>query len=330
MAVSDQFVKLIVLMVFISPMNFRTFDLNLLRVLDAMLATNSTVAAGKRLGMSQPAVSSALGRLRNALNDPLFVRQGQRLEATDFARSLATPLRSQLDTLESLLSGPKNFDPSAAVLGFRLSGNDFFGELLMPPLGAELARRAPGVRVQLFDIVPNDLEAIFDRYAIDVALQPRSDFPEWVEEQPLFRSGFALVARSNHPRFLNAGLAEGDTVSVDLYCDLGHVLMSPEGRLTSFVDTALRELGHSRTIAMTLPTFAGVYRAVAESDMVAMMPKLLARKVAPTAGLSLYEAPVAVPGPLISMIWHRRASHNPAHQWMRGLIAGVLAPLSAG
>lgn len=106
--------------------NFVTFDLNLLRVLDALLREGSTVKAGNRLGMSQPAVSSALSRLRHSLGDELFLRQGQGILPTDYARSLATPLREQLDRLEALLTGPGGFDPATAELIFRIAGSDFF------------------------------------------------------------------------------------------------------------------------------------------------------------------------------------------------------------
>ena len=320
-------VKLEDAMIFICAMNFRTFDLNLLRVLDALLVTGSTVGAAERIGLSQPAVSASLQRLRGALNDPLFVRQGQRLEPTDFARSLALPLRSHLDGLHMLLSSSERFDPAQLTQSFRLAGNDLFGELLMPALGAEVARQAPGVRVQLFDPVPWDAEEIFNRYAVDIAFQPRSDFAEWIDSKPLFRSGFALVARKGNSRLQHAGIAEGAEIPAALYCEMGHALMSPEGRVTSYVDSKLAEIGHARTIAMTLPTFSGVYRAVAGSDMLAMLPEALAHKVAPAVGLCLYKPPVEVPGPMICMIWHRRSTSTPAQRWLRGLCADILGTL---
>ena len=111
-------------------MNMSAFDLNLLRVLDAMLREGSTVKAGARIGLSQPAVSSALGRLRQALGDELFVRQGKGMEPTDYARSLAIPLREMLDAMEALLWGAGEFDPGKAAQSFKLSGSDFFAEML--------------------------------------------------------------------------------------------------------------------------------------------------------------------------------------------------------
>lgn len=161
--------------------NFSSFDLNLLRVLDALLREASTTKAGMRIGLSQPAVSAALGRLRHALEDPLFVRHGQRLEPTGYARSLEIPLRNILDRLVTLLSGPEQFDPFHAVETFKLSGSDFFAELLMPQLAEVLSRKAPSIRVQLVDLLPENYVGTLERYEVDMAFIPRTDFPEWID-----------------------------------------------------------------------------------------------------------------------------------------------------
>ena len=121
-------------------MNFATFDLNLMRVLDALLHEGSTVRAGEKLHLSQSAVSGALSRLRHALDDDLFVRRGNRLVPTDYAAALALPLREELERLENLLSRPKRFDPARAQEVFRISGSDFFAEILMPALGERHSR----------------------------------------------------------------------------------------------------------------------------------------------------------------------------------------------
>lgn len=209
-------------------MNFRTFDLNLLRVLDALLATGSTVGAGARLGLSQPAVSAALGRLRHALGDPLFVRRGSRLEPTDFARTLALPLHETLSGIETLLAGPGQFDAARSDAAFTLAGSDFFAELLMPALGVHLARTAPGVRVQLVDLVPASYVGALDRAEVDLALIPQGDFPDWVDHLPVFRSGFVVVARRDNAALAAAAIAPGKVIPVDLFCDMGHVVFSPQ------------------------------------------------------------------------------------------------------
>lgn len=310
-------------------MNFASFDLNLLRVLDALLHEGSTTRAGERIGLSQPAVSAALARLRAALNDPLFIRAGQRLEATEYARSLALPLRAALDQIEGMLAGPDIFDPARATETFKISGSDFFAEMLMPRLGDRLARIAPGIRVQLVDLVPDSYVGALQSHDVDMALIPRLDLPGWVEWRPLFNSSFAMIARRGHARLSRAGLAPGDAVPIDLFCDLAHILFSPEGKLTTMGDAALSRVGRSRRVVMTLPVFYGVCSAVAASDHVALVPQQLAHQLRHKLALEVYQPPMNIQLPLIGMVWHKRATNTPAHRWMRDQIAALMEPLNA-
>lgn len=307
--------------------NLPGFDLNLLRVLDALLHEGSTVGAGRRLGLSQPAVSAALGRLRAALGDELFFRRGQGLEATEFARSLEGPLREALDTIEALLSGPDRFDPARSNARFRISGSDFFAEMLMPALAEHLARTAPSIRVHLVDLVPDSYVDTLERYEVDIALIPQTTLPEWVQSRPVFTSGFAVVARRDHPRIRRAKIAPGGTIPIDLFCDLGHVLFSPEGNARAMGDAALARVGRERRVVMTLPVFSGVSRAVAGSDLIALLPAQLAHHLAPSVGLDVFEPPMAIDLVTISMIWHRRYASSPAHVWLREQIAVLLSRL---
>jgi DNA-binding transcriptional LysR family regulator len=311
-------------------MNLSGFDLNLLRVLDAMLRERSTVRAGERIGLSQPATSAALGRLRAALGDPLFIRQGQGLVPTDFARSLETPLRRALDDLEAALFAHDSFDPALAHFDYRISGTDFFAEMLMPKLADELARRAPGVRVQLVDLVPDDYVNTIDRFEVDLALLPGTELPHWIDGEPVFHSSFIMIARAGHPRLRAEGIAPGARVPLDLFCELLHVLFSPAGHFGAMGDAALARLGRTRRVVMTVPVFSGVVRAVSGSDLVALFPQQMARALAEQFDLELYQAPIDIPVPLIWMIWHRRATGNPAQRWMRDLVRDILGPLNAG
>ena len=307
--------------------NFRTFDLNLLRVLDALLDTGSTVGAAKRLHMSQPAISAALSRLRHALGDPIFVRHGRQLRPTDYALSLQEPLRDLLTRTEVLLSGPVGFDPSRAEQSLRLSGSDFFAELLIPKLADHLSHVAPYMRVQLVNLVPDSYISALEQFGVDLALLPLTDFPQWADHDVVFQSRFTVIARKDHPRLRHAGLVPGGVIPLDLFCDLGHVLFSPDGNLKAMGDAALATVGRERRVVMSLPVFSGVYNAVAASDLIALLPTALARAVAPRLGLDLYDAPMPVPTVPICMVWHRRLTHSPAQKWIRAQIRDILAPL---
>lgn len=306
-------------------MSLLSFDLNLLRVLNALLAEHSTTRAGERIGLSQSAVSAALGRLRHALGDPLFVREGQRLVPTDFARSLERPLARILGDLQDVLAGPEVFDPHEAGTTFKVSGSDFFATLLMPRLGELFARTAPRMCIQQVDLHPESYVSILEDATIDLALIPRMPFPSWIAHQALFRSRFVIVARQGHPVLSSAGIAPGSVMPLDLMCRLSHVLFSPEGKGAGLTDAALAEIGRSRRVVMTLPVFSGVANAVAHSDLIALLPHQYVDHIARAQGLDQFQPPLALPEPELCMVWHERSTTNPAHRWLRQQVRDTLA-----
>lgn len=310
-------------------MNILTFDLNLLRILDALLREQSTVKAGLRVRLSQPAVSAALRRLRESLKDPLFVRQGQRLVPTEYARSLEIPLRRLLDELTDLLSGSRNFEPLDARHNFKIAGSDFFGEMLMPPLASRLNQLAPNIQVQLVELVPGNHIGTLEKHEIDMALIPMETFPGWIDSAPVFSARFVVIARNAHSGLRDAGLAPGDTIPLDLFCELGHVVFSPEGKLRAMGDAALTRMGRERRVIMTMPAFGGICHAVSGSDLVALLPEPLAIEMATRLGLTIYLPPMPLGPAQIFMVWHSRNTGNPAHRWFRELVFEVLAPLGA-
>jgi len=309
-------------------MNLHAIDLNLLPVLDALLSEHSTLRAAEKLGRSQSAVSAALGRLRHLLKDPLFVRDGQKIVPTDFALGLAAPLRDILHGIDQLLDGGKGFDPATARLVFKMTGSDFYSELLMPKLAETLALSAPFVQTQIVDLVPENYVASLARDGVDLAFLPKTAFPEWCDFSVVHRSGFALIARRGHPRLQRAGIKPFDEVPIDLFCDLGHVLFSPEGKLKGMGDAALERIGRSRRVVMTLPVFSGVVNAVTSSDLVALMPEQIALDRGAALGGEVYRLPFAMPTVEICMVWHRRHTLSPAHRWMRGVIGDILGQMN--
>ncbi|WP_170481836.1 LysR family transcriptional regulator [Ruegeria arenilitoris] len=296
-------------------MNFATLDLNLLRILDAILREGSTTKAGERLGLSQSAVSNALNRLRHSLDDTLFVRHGNQLVPTDFAASIKDGLREELNRLEGLLTPPNDFDPLQAQGNFKISASDFFAELLMPALGDHLSHNAPGITAQLVDLVPYNYVKSLDRYQADVALIPDTDLPEWINREPLFHSSFSVIGRATNPAL--SSFVSGGEMSLETFCDLSHVLFSPEGKMSAMGDAALAKVGRKRQVAMTLPVFSGVCRTVSESDLIALVPTQLAQKVSIGFDLKHFTPPFEIAPALVIAIWHKRSDENPMAKWMR-------------
>lgn len=310
-------------------MNFATFDLNLMRVLDALLREQSTVKAAQKLNLSQSAVSSALSRLRHTLDDQLFIRRGNRLVPTDYAQKVALPLREELDRLEALFAQPKSFDPSAEHMDFRIAASDFFAELLMPVLANDMASAAPNIQPKLIDLVPDRYIQTVEQGSSDLALIPDETVGNWAEKEFLFHSAFAVIARRNHPALKKANIKAGELMPLDLFCALRHALFSPEGNSSAMGDAALATLGRTRHVGMTLQVFSGVCRVVSESDMIALIPWQLGQKWADQMQLDIFVPPMHVPVVKIVGVWHKRSTNNPAHRWVREQIFAEMQKLDA-
>ncbi len=301
----------------ITTMNFATFDLNLLRVFDALMRERSVTRAGALIGLSQPAVSNALGRLRHALNDELFVRRGNDMVPTPRAEALAERVRDALAQVEQALYGDAQFDPARAERIFTLMGADFFATLLMPDFAERVARLAPGISLRMLDSATGDVERLLRENAIDVALERPLEMPDWISHQVLFRSPFAVIAARGHKELRKARAGPGAAIPLDVFCAVPHAIRSIDGSMSGMVDEALRKAGAKRRVALALPNFQGIGLAVARGRLIAAVPVQFANAVAKDLGLSIYLPPVEVPVPDVRMYWHRRHDRNPAHGWLR-------------
>jgi len=311
----------------IQVMNFAAFDLNLLRVFDALMRERSVTRAGEQIGLSQPAVSSALNRLRALLDDQLLVRRGAEMIPTPRAEAMAPAVREALAQVEHALAGDAAFDPATAERTYTVLGSDFFSTLLVPRLAGQLARRAPKARLRMVDTAYGDIERLLAEDVIDIALEPRAAMAEWVSTQLLFVSDFKMAAARGHAAL--AGMPGGGAVSMEVYCALRHVIRATDGTLSGLLDDALASQGRERRVVMALPNFQGVAVAVSQGDLVAALPREFADAVAASLDLELYELPIQSPRPEICMYWHRRHDNNPAHRWLREQVAELAAQLVA-
>lgn len=308
-------------------MNFQNLDLNLLRVLDAMLRERNTTRVSQKLKLSQPAVSAGLGRLRRALGDPLFVRQGNAMVPTAYAERLSEPLRRLLDDLEATLRGPDDFDPLAMQRPFKIFATDYYSELLIPKLVGMLSASAPGVQLQVVYGREETLFPLIGDGTVDVALYPTLGGPDWAMQVAAVHSSFLLVAARQHSRISRSALRPGDVFPIDLLCDLPHALFSPQGNLRGMEDAALAKVGRQRRVALSVPTFYGVARAVAQSELIGILPSRFATALAQRLGIFCYRVPHELPLARQFLYWHRRNTDSPEHRWLREQILAALEPL---
>jgi DNA-binding transcriptional LysR family regulator len=308
--------KLIVYMSNITSMNLASLDLNLLLVFDAIMQERHVTRAGDRIGLSQPAMSNALNRLRHHLKDELFVRASDGMRPTARALELAAPVRGALQDLEMALD-PAEFDPLTAVRQFSIGTNDYAVSILMPAVSARLQTEAPGVSLRLLPSAGRTFEML-DAQEIDFGLSAFDTLPERFGALPLIDDTYVLMMRRGHP------LATGD-LDLATYAGARHMLMSPRGDAHGFVDNALAESGLTRRIAITINSFSSAPMLLAATDLILTSPRKIADRFAPLYGLATRPAPFTGPREFstATLIWHQRLASHPAFAWFRGFLADV-------
>jgi DNA-binding transcriptional LysR family regulator len=307
-------------------MNFAAFDLNLLKAFDALMKERSVTRAGDLIGLSQPAVSNALNRLRHALGDELFVRRGNDMIPTPRAEALAERIRDALAQVEQAIAGDAAFEPARAERIFTLMGADFFSLQVMPALSEQIARVAPGIRLRLIDSGSGEVERLLRDNVIDAALERPLQMPDWISRRLLFHSPFVVIAARGHKAIRKAGVKPGEKLPLALFCALPHALRSIDGSMSGMVDAALQRAGATRQVTLALPHFQGIALAVARGHVIAAVPLQFAQAVAKAAGLEVYRPPIDVPVPEVRLYWHKRHDRNPAHRWLREQIVDATKP----
>ncbi|MEK8028311.1 MAG: hypothetical protein RLY78_2483 [Pseudomonadota bacterium] len=309
-------------------MNFRTFDLNLLRVFDAVMAERNLTRAAGQLAMTQPAVSQALRRLREAVGEPLFTRAAHGVRPTQRAHDLWPPVQQALRQLRQTLD-PVDYDPQTAPQSFVLAMADATAALMLPPLMADLGARAAQARLRVLPLATRDPGALLDRGEADLAI---GHFPEVVARlsglgaqadlahRALYPSRYVCVMRRGHP------LADGP-LDLERYCAADHLLVSFSGRPQGLIDEALSALGRQRRLVLTVNQFFTAGRVVAATDLLAVLPEAFLPMTGAAEALISRPLPLPIAPMAVHLLWHRRLDHHPAQRWLR---ERLLAAAAAG
>lgn len=286
-------------------------DLNLLVAFEALYRERSVTRAAQSLGLTQPAMSQKLRRLRDGLDDPLFVASTNGLVPTASAEALAPTVRQALSALEGALTEVAGFDPSTAERHFVLQMNDFSEIVVVPTALRRLTEAGPRLTLEVVPPSPQVGEQL-ERGQVDLAFGAGVPAPPSARTMRLGEHDFVVVARPDHPA-LRAGL------TLDAYLAASHVVVAPRGGDDTFVDRALQAAGHRRNVGCRLRRFMTAPFLVAESDLLYTAPRSLLRVLKDRLPLVAYEAPFEIPSVTFSMFWHERVHHDPAHIWLREL-----------
>lgn len=301
----------------ISDTKLRKLDLGLLLVFQEVYRHGRSSAAADRLRLSQPAISQALRRLEELLEEPLFIRSAAGMRPT----SRAIEIAPKVDALLELASETINrlqFEPVTSNRLFRVHAADFAASLLMAPLVQRFAICAPAAKLSLgFAGVPSHAFHLLRTGGLDLAVGRFPDPPKDCVASQLFEEDYQVVARVGHPSMRNG-------LDLDIYLQAQHVIVSFAGDLTGTIDVDLASLGHARNVVAASPMFLSAFAAVATSDLIATAPRRLAARFAGVFGLAAYELPFPASRFHIDLVRARSTLKDRALDWLTGEIQMVL------
>jgi DNA-binding transcriptional LysR family regulator len=301
-------------------MNLRHIDLNLLVVFDAVMEQRNVTRAAERIALSQSAMSHALRRLRDMLQDELFVRTSEGMIPTPRAEQLAPAISRLLSEVRYTLE-PEVFVPAESNHRFTIAINNYAAVVFAAPICAAVVTAAPGVRLTMKPTATYPLAGYLDRDEVDLAIGVTPDSADRFMRRALGEDSFVLLMRAGHPD-------ENRDITPQLLAAIPHLGISSSGESTEFVDRWLAKHGLTREIAVSVPYLSSRH-VLEQSNLVATMSRRMAMEFAAQDHLRIREFPFAPPTVTASLVWHRRLNDQPAHRWLRETITSAVKALKS-
>ena len=290
--------------------NLSRIDLNLLVVLEAIVAEGGVSRAAARLNLTQPAVSHALARLRELFDDALFVREGRSLAPTSLTKSLVEPLRQSLQALGALIEKGESFDPAKSETSFTVSMRDPMEVLILPRLMKRLAREAPGIDLRTVQMRRRGVESGLADDTLDAAFDVALPLSERIHRQRISADRFVVAARKGHPR-VRPGL------TLATYLAEKHVMVTSRRRGPGAEDIELGQHGQRRHVTLRCRNYLAAIQVVAGSDLVLTMTARYASLLGAASGVRVLAMPLKMPTLDLFLYWHDRVHNDPANRWLR-------------
>lgn len=299
--------------------NLRTFDLNLLRVFEAIYRDSSVSKAADQLGVSQSAVSNALNRLRYQLDDPLFVRTSQGMEPTPKAAQLSEALLQGMTTIRSALSQGATFNPMTSARRFTLLMTDVGEVAFLPVILSRLAREAPHVDLTVLEHGLERYEELLDNGTADLAIG-RIALSEALVSETIHSAPFVVLMMRDHP-LLDRDAAGQPRLEYRNYLAAPHVLVRPRGATGDPVSEALGADARERRIALSIPHATALPSVVENTSLIATIPSVCAKYLVANSSLITVPPPFEIAQTYVQQWWHKRNSRDPGHRWLRQAFA---------
>jgi len=298
-------------------MNLRSVDLNLLTIFDAIMVERHMTRAAARVGMTQPAISNALARLRDLTGDPLFVRTGRGMMPTPRATALAVPIRRALDLVQSGLTEKAAFDPASSDRSFTLAIGDYCEVLFLPQVLAALQEEAPGVSLSLQSPAGATLQKELKDNSVDLVWDAAPLDGPGFRSETLFDDRIVWIMSASHP------LADKKRLTLDDYASASHVRLDPGHTYVHNYDRFVRNLGIHRHFAVELTRIIPMAFTVAETHHVATVPNRMAERFAQFLPLAIKRVPLDLPSSPFYQSWHGSRDDDPGHSWLRGRLVDL-------
>lgn len=305
-------------------MDTRKLDLNLLQVFDALMEEGNLTRGGYRLGLSQPAMSHALDKLRKLTGDPLFVRVPTGMEPTELANTIAPAVRDGLQLLTGALTAHGTFDPATCRKTFHVLLSDIGEVVYLPRLISRVAQEAPDVQVRVLQLPREAYQEALAVGEADLAIGVLPSLSTGIYQQRLYDDTHVCLVRSDHPRIRG-------TLGVDEFRAALHVVVEPAGTryrrpatqtsTTTLLERELQEQGIARRIVLRVPHFIVVPSIVQQTELMATVPSYVLDYVRSLENLTAYPAPFRTTPFSVRQFWHERKNSDAALRWLRGLVA---------
>lgn len=301
-------------------MKLSDIDLNLFVVFDAIYTEGNLTRAGEIIGITQPAVSNSLSRLRNLFDDPLFVRTAEGMVPTPVAQNIVGPVRQALGLIRSSVQESESFDPSKSDKRFRVSMTDLTQSMVLPYLFGRIKQEAPAIAIDCYQVRRRDMNIELASGNLDLAVDiPLTPDPQ-IRQSPLFSHPHVCVVRKDHP------VISGQ-LSTDAYLALSHIHISSRRGGLGHVDLALGKMGKRRHIALRTQHYLATPELVSRTDLALTVPRVFADFLVAQYPVEYFQLPFSVPNLESHLYWHESTDQDQANRWMRELILELPAKL---
>ena len=294
-----------------------SIDIRLLSVFDEIYKTRSVTAAAAALDLGQPAVSVALGKLRQQFGDPLFVRTTQGMEPTPFGEGLVRPVRAALESLDQVMGHRNVFDPASSARTFRICMTDISQLVLLPKLWKTLRQQAPNIHIEILPLT-TDIARLLESGEADLALGFMPQLEAGFYQNRLFNQTFVCMVSAHHPRIR-------DELTLQHFATEDHAVISSSGAAPLLIDQEIARLGLKRRITLKIPNFIGAALVVEHTDLIITIPERLGQVLHGRGALRTFPVPFQLPQYEVKQHWHERYHNDPGTRWLRRLIASLLS-----